>query len=578
MRARVGAGACRPVWLLVLMLIGLLLPFSRAQDWVAQSASYPLEEGDGAAVLRLEEGDRLLATGRVDEAFSLFTELLRRARLEGDRSLEAEALYGVASVEQSRSYFVTALEYYLRALDVAESSGHQYIISAIHNNIGTIHHMNGDEERALASYRRSLAAIDVEEDPIGTAQVFGNIGDIHRRLGNFEEAHDYFDRAMDILSGYEGDELATAFILGNRGQTFLAEGRSRNAVEYLEQCVAINEEFENQQSLAERYINLGEAYAQVGAREKGIDSIRRGIEMASLLMARRVEWLGYESLSRLFWKADDCESAMHYSQQASELHEEFMGDEKAVRLADLHTLYEVRQKEKELDLLRKDMAIAQLEAQKAYLIRNALIGLVVLGAFLLLVLYNRYRLKTRTTEIIRDKNEALTSAYRQMEEMARTDPLTHLLNRRAMLERLEDEVNRVERSGQTFSVVLADVDCFKKFNDRHGHDCGDRVLKAVATAIQSTLRKQDAVARWGGEEFLILLPDTEQEGAAVIAERIRSRVAETSVQESDCRLSVTLTLGVSDYRTGGSTPDCIRKADSALYRGKSQGRNQVVAA
>jgi diguanylate cyclase (GGDEF)-like protein len=173
---------------------------------------------------------------------------------------------------------------------------------------------------------------------------------------------------------------------------------------------------------------------------------------------------------------------------------------------------------------------------------------------------------------------ASTRAERRMESMALTDPLTGLLNRRSMEQRLREAAHAFTRGGRPFCVVMADVDHFKRVNDVHGHAAGDRVLRAVAALFGEGLRGKDAVARWGGEEFLLLLPETEAETAREIAERLRAaaeaRLAETAGIAAGA--SVTLTFGVAVFgESGMRVGECLRRADEALYAGKAAGRNRV---
>lgn len=179
-----------------------------------------------------------------------------------------------------------------------------------------------------------------------------------------------------------------------------------------------------------------------------------------------------------------------------------------------------------------------------------------------------------------DKNELITAQSHRLEQMARTDPLTGLGNRRDFLERLEQEQAASIRTGKMFSVVLADIDHFKDFNDKYGHECGDNVLVTIATTLQKLLRKQDSVARWGGEEFVILLRETTAEHAYTLIERLRKEVENinTFCGLESTPLKATVTFGICQYQDDLSLNDCLNLADSALYLGKSQGRNQVVLA
>lgn len=171
--------------------------------------------------------------------------------------------------------------------------------------------------------------------------------------------------------------------------------------------------------------------------------------------------------------------------------------------------------------------------------------------------------------------EASFAAERRMEELASTDMLTHLPNRRRMREMLEQEFSRFDRTGHAFAIVLTDIDFFKRLNDAYGHDCGDYVLRSVAARLRHTLRTQDAVARWGGEEFLALLPESSVERALDAAERMRNAIEAETICFCGHDLSVTMTFGVALSVAGETLDACITRADMALYQGKRQGRNRV---
>ncbi len=164
-----------------------------------------------------------------------------------------------------------------------------------------------------------------------------------------------------------------------------------------------------------------------------------------------------------------------------------------------------------------------------------------------------------------------------LEETARTDFLTKLINRRAMAQRLQNEVARIERAGGDFSLVLVDIDHFKHINDQFGHDIGDEVLKALSRAFEASVREQDVVSRWGGEEFLILLPNTGQDDAVEQAERLRALLDGDQLAIDRYPHRVTASFGVSQYHPGQSVESVLKQADVALYQAKAQGRNRVRA-
>lgn len=168
---------------------------------------------------------------------------------------------------------------------------------------------------------------------------------------------------------------------------------------------------------------------------------------------------------------------------------------------------------------------------------------------------------------------------RRLEYLSQHDALTGLLNRRAIESLMDKEAQHLHRFGDPFALVLIDVDHFKRVNDRLGHAAGDLVLSAVASVLQSQAREVDHVARFGGEEFCVLLPRTDGEGARQAAERFREAVLATVVPWSDESVTVTVSVGVA--ATTDPTEalhNILRRADEALYRAKAEGRNRVVTA
>jgi len=171
-------------------------------------------------------------------------------------------------------------------------------------------------------------------------------------------------------------------------------------------------------------------------------------------------------------------------------------------------------------------------------------------------------------------------AERRNYELAMKDMLTGLANRRAISDQLHIAVARAQRQGQFLSVLMLDIDHFKRVNDGYGHQAGDMVLRGVAQTLQSRLRGQDQIGRFGGEEFLIMLPDTSREGALTLAEALRAAVEAAPTQWGAHSIAVTISIGVAGgLITGAETSDSlVGAADVAMYQAKQAGRNRVMAA
>jgi two-component system cell cycle response regulator len=173
--------------------------------------------------------------------------------------------------------------------------------------------------------------------------------------------------------------------------------------------------------------------------------------------------------------------------------------------------------------------------------------------------------------------ESAISDRERFQEMARTDALTGCYNRRALFERLEREVERVKRYDQGLALLLVDLDNFKDVNDARGHLAGDGVLRQVGDLLRREARSVDIVARFGGDEFVLVLPETTQEGAVIFAERLRARIGEHDFSEAGAPLFVTVSVGVAAMGAAQSetAEGLIARADRAMYEAKGGGRNQV---
>ncbi len=178
---------------------------------------------------------------------------------------------------------------------------------------------------------------------------------------------------------------------------------------------------------------------------------------------------------------------------------------------------------------------------------------------------------------LRDRNRELKQAMEKIRELVNVDALTGVCNRRRLFEVISEESNRYSRSPGSFSICLLDVDHFKAVNDTYGHQAGDCILRSVAQAASKDLREIDCFGRYGGEEFLIVLPQTPLSGARIKAERVRAAIETLTFPDLPRAVSVTISIGIAEFQSGESTDDTLARADQALYEAKRSGRNQVVA-
>jgi diguanylate cyclase (GGDEF)-like protein len=179
-------------------------------------------------------------------------------------------------------------------------------------------------------------------------------------------------------------------------------------------------------------------------------------------------------------------------------------------------------------------------------------------------------------EKLQEAMEEVTILNQKLEIAAKTDSLTGLINRRAFIAVTEYEKKRYSRSNRPFSLIMCDIDYFKRINDSMGHDAGDYVLTELAKLLQKSLREQDTVCRWGGEEFIILLPETDLAGGKNLAEKLRGVIEEKRFLYNSREFSLTMSFGITTFQDNINIYTYIKEADESLYVAKKSGRNKVV--
>ena len=210
----------------------------------------------------------------------------------------------------------------------------------------------------------------------------------------------------------------------------------------------------------------------------------------------------------------------------------------------------------------------------ADIISNSIIAWIVS-----VINYNRYvkdfinTIKIENNnEKLKQKNEKIKKINRKFKKLSTTDSLTGLFNRREIQKILERIFEESKRYNQSFTIMLVDLDYFKRINDNHGHQTGDKVLQKISSILENNIRDVDNCGRWGGEEFLIVCPNTDNKSGIKLAERLRKIIAEASLNPAD---KLTASFGIATYSGGEKLDRVIARADKYLYEAKENGRNKV---
>lgn len=577
---------------------------------------------------RLQEADESKRAGILNELAALLTEsnpdhgarlsreALESARTTRNTAQEAAAHFGLGDAGRVTGDYRSALEHYSMAFDLFDNQGNALQKGRCLRRLGDVHYFVTNLDHSLRYYLRALRVFEQIDEKEETASarlqaghLLATIGNVLKASGDMNGALDYYQRSHSVYMK-EGFSEGIPGVLHNMGGALQEKGRLDEAREVYRKVISDarerNDEYlcslalnslgsvcllKNDFEEAEKLFQYSLETSTAMGRKSGIlASLMKQVELRSLQglnrealdISRRAEVLALELNDRraqtgilhekgaLLHSLGEHEEAFTTIARQQRLHEEVMAEKRVRQIDVLRLRYEAEAKEREIERLRRDRAVQRI------MIFGAAVGLLLAGISLSSV-YRSVRLRTRVNRELSGKNAELAKAYKRVEELSRTDELTGLANRRAMLERLTGEQARSARNGRGFGLILGDIDDFKAWNDRCGHECGDAVLVELSERIRKALRGQDLAARWGGEEFLILLPDTDLNGANRVAEKLRGLVCGTPFMWKGSRIDLTMTFGICE---GGLVliDEALRVADTAMYRGKRMGRNRVETA
>ena len=498
-------------------------------------------------------------------AVELFTRSLAIQQQRGDAADIAMALNNLGFVYSTDlGDFEQSLQHHMEAVAIRERLNRPADLALSLNNIGVLYTSLGEHDRALEHLERALELREAHDSPLRAAGTLSNIGEVLLAEGDATGALERFRRVLELREA-AGARSAAVEARINVGHALLELGRFAEADAALREALATAEELGENRSLVRVHQRLGQLETGRGRFARAQDHFDVALDRAQAMGARHLVEEIYGMVADSREAAGDFRGALAAHRAFKDLADRNVGDQKALRLATSQALYDAERREREIESLLRQQAEQELAIERQRVIRNVL-AILVLAALLGGSALYRWR-----------SGRARVEAER-LEHAARTDPLTGLDNRRAFLDLARIERARLHRSGRAAAVVVADIDRFKSFNDRHGHAVGDRVLRQVADTMRATVRQLDTVARWGGEEFVLLLPETDAEGAVVLAGKIREALLADPFLAGGRSEHLTLTFGVAAARPDQPVEEWVDRADRAMYQGKEAGRDRVVVA
>jgi len=505
-----------------------------------------------------------------DKAVALAGKAADIARRHGQANELGDALYIQATALHRLRRYSDAYDKAMLGLQAFEASGDREGQMKCTTRLGAVFGEIGDNRRALEHFARSLVLARELGDESLQADMIGSMTHVYFLEKDYARM---LRSAQQAVSIYEkmGERRFIVIPLINAGIAHFKLGNLAEAETQLRRALAIaragNEDTNEMIALK----NLARVHREQGDLAAARDEARQSLEMA-LGQKDGLEAANVASeLAEIHARMGNFQQAYRFQAQAIQAREDLQMKQVNERINRSLQQFEIEKKEGQIRLLRQRQEIDRLKMRQQRTVGWFLLVLAVVLFAAIVVTARAYLAKRRA-------NREVNAMNARLEAMSRTDPLTQAMNRRGMLEMLQAEMGRFQRTRQTFAVAIGDIDDFKKINDSLGHECGDHALRLVAELMKSRLRRTDDLARWGGEEFLLLLPQTGRAGALEAVEQIRGAIAGRPLRWREREIALTMTFGVGVCGRGDSLDDLLDRVDQALYAGKRAGKNRVVGA
>lgn len=516
---------------------------------------------------RLRAAHQALAGQRHEHALQLAEEVTgaivdRRAMREAHR-LAMQAAFFLGRQEAARRHGIAAL-------GLANERGEPLDQARAHNDLAVVFGSHGLFEHALnhlwqAIHATEAAGTEVEGGPLN------NLGNVYLELERTDEAMASFERAAARFEA-AGDEAGAAIAKANIGRVHTVAGRGAEAVPALDEALEAFERLGRMDDVVATHAKLGLAHAAAGAPYHARRAFELALELHEEGHGRRLmrdthAWFGAWALHH-----GDLDTAVEQLRSAERT---FDSDEELASAGVLEPLSRALEAagrpQEALAALRRQLALDEERRRSlghaARRIRLLELELGTEGE------QEIARLRTVELEMA---NDLLREETARLEALSTTDSLTGLFNRRALERRVGEEVAAARRHGATLVLALVDLDEFKAVNDTFGHETGDLALRRLAELLTANVRASDVAARWGGEEFALLLPNTRLQDARHMLERVGAAIAGHRWSTIRDGLSVTTSIGAAGLEEVTTLVELLRLADRRLYAAKAAGRDRTV--
>ncbi len=443
--------------------------------------------------------------------------------------------------------FPQALDHHLRALELEQAADNAAGRAATLRAIGVVYSRSGDLETGLDYFRKSLDLCTGAGDDVSRAKTLNNIGVNLNDLGRHQESLGVLERALAVYHA-EGLTLQQSGTLVNLGLTLQKLGRVADAETSFRDASRLAESTGHRFGAVDAQLSLGRLAAAQGRTGTAREQLEAALAGAELHRLKQAACECHDALAALHEQEGHYREALAHYRRFHDLERDVMMQSSQRQLKAVQTRYQLTAAQREAEIHRlRHVELSEVNAELEQL-NNSL----------------------------RAADEQKSILLGELERQTYEDSLTGLGNRRLLDKRLNDEFDRAVRHARPLAVALIDIDHFKRINDRYSHAIGDAALRELARRCASAVRHTDLVVRLGGEEFVLVLVETDADAAWTVCEKLRLAIATHDWKRVHSRMAMTVSIGFSADTTVASAERMLAAADRNLYVAKSRGRNCVV--
>jgi len=484
------------------------------------------------AHFNLDCGDFQLALSQSLEALSIYSDLK-------DSIHQTQAMCNLGAIYLSLNEYNKAMSTLLKALEIARHLEDAIPMGEILMTMGMVYLFSGDTSQAILEFKRSLQIFSTGNQSKLLAFVYCNLAAAYKSEGEFDIFKQYLERGEKIATQL-GIDLLRIDILRQKGQFELQMGNLDLAHQYFQSSLDMAEQYGYQADEVASSLWLSDVFFLWGKLDEASALLTAALVKSKKNRFNEGSLNAHYKLAQIYEKRTDYQQAFDHLKSYLELELKINAEKNEMKYKSLETIYRTQS--------------LQTEAR---IIQN-----------------KNDQLEKEITER-RWAEDALRQSEEKYRRLANLDPLTGLNNRRYFYTLALNEFKRIKRYFHPFSIMMIDIDHFKKINDQFGHLAGDQILKMVARQLETFLREVDILGRFGGEEFVVLMPETTLEQSIAVANRMLRLFSDVRFEVCETIIQITVSIGIAPYLEGVAIDRLVDHADQAMHAAKKGGRNRI---